>query len=219
MTERSIYQRLLAVQEAVDSIPKKGYNAFHKYHYATEADILSIKGVLNANGLIVLPTTEAEETGFREGGKCWAKVTMRFRVINAEKPEEVIESVFTGYAEDSNDKAIYKATTGANKYFYLKFFGVATDDDPENETAPAPKPQQRQGYGKKSAPAPAPDARTQALVYANKILALQKQHGLSNNEVLQVAGIESIRDLAEVGQVDALANAYHRLQDHMRQRA
>jgi hypothetical protein len=41
-----------------------------------------------------------------------------------------------GYAEDTGgDKAIYKAMTGATKYFYMKVFGVATGDDPENEKA------------------------------------------------------------------------------------
>ena len=146
---------------------------------------------------------------------------------------EEIESRFTGYAEDNNDKAIYKATTGANKYFYLKFFGIATEDDPEREDAmPAAKGGYARGGARPGAPAtprmsgpaarseeekPAPDTRkTQALINANKILSLQKQYGLSNEDVLSVGEIESIKGLAESGSVEKLADAYNKLSDFVR---
>lgn len=217
-TGGGIFRKLLEVQKKVDAVPKKGYNAFHKYHYATEADILTVKQTLNDHGLVVLPTTLEEETGFRDGGRSWARVTLLFKVIDVDSGEE-IESRFTGYAEDNNDKAIYKATTGANKYFYLKFFGIATEDDPEREEAPHGKPNliggkaPARGTGKAAAPAGA--QRNQALINANKILSLQKQYGLSNEDVLEIGGIESIRDLAEAGDSDALAQAYNRLSKHV----
>lgn len=129
----SIYLKLLAVQKAVDTIPKRGYNDYHKYHYATEADILGVKNIMNQQGVVVLSNMIHQETGFKPDGKSgWAKVTLSFRLVDAETGE-CVETQFTGYAEDKADKAIYKATTGANKYFYLKYFGVATGDDPEQE--------------------------------------------------------------------------------------
>jgi len=227
-----IYKKILEVQKKIDAVPKRGFNAFHKYHYATEADILTVKETLNANGLIVLPTTLKEDTGFKPDGKSWAAVTLLFRIVDVDSGE-MLESQFTGYAEDSFDKAIYKATTGANKYFYLKFFGIATEDDPEREDATPPG---RSGYGNGSAPplktftanrarptmakSPEPTAepalKNKALVQANKILALQKQYGLSNEEVLLHGEIESIKTLAEEGKVDLLAKAYEKLADHVR---
>ncbi len=212
-TSGGIFRKLLAVQKTVDAIPKKGYNAFHKYHYATEADILTVKQTLNEHGLIVLPTTLEEETGFRDAGRSWARVTLLFRVFDVDSGEE-IDARFTGYAEDSNDKAIYKATTGANKYFYLKFFGIATEDDPERDETPATKPSLAARSQAKS-PSGSGLQRNQALINANKILSLQKQAGLSNEEVLEIAGIESIRDLAEAGDSEALALAYNRLNKHV----
>lgn len=230
-----IYKKILEVQKHIDAVPKRGFNAFHKYHYATEADILTVKETLNANGLVVLPTTLKQETGFKPDGKSWASVTLLFRVIDTDNGES-IESQFTGYAEDNFDKAIYKATTGANKYFYLKFFGIATEDDPEREdTAPVGRGQYGgnanaavKSFGNPAArQAPPPEKRSaeatsdleqrnQALVNANKILALQKQYGLSNDEVLLYGEIDSIKTLAEEGNADVLANAYTKLANHVR---
>jgi hypothetical protein len=228
-----LYKKILEVQKHIDAVPKRGFNAFHKYHYATEADILTVKETLNANGLVVLPTTLKQETGFKPDGKSWASVTLLFRVIDTDNGE-AIESQFTGYAEDNFDKAIYKATTGANKYFYLKFFGIATEDDPEREdTAPVgrgqygnvgvkpfgaqPARQAAQPPATRSAEATSDLAqRNQALVNANKILALQKQYGLSNDEVLLYGEIDSIKTLAEEGNADVLADAYTKLANHVR---
>ncbi len=222
---QGLYGKILATQQAIDSVPKRGFNAYHKYHYATEADILTVKETLNRYGLIVLPTTAKQETGFKPDGKSWALVTLLFKVVDTDTGDSV-ESQFTGYAEDNFDKAIYKATTGANKYFYLKFFGIATEDDPEREDAPpvtrAPEVAfknsgTRGGMNGKAASSPAvdPERRTQALNQANKILALQKQHGLSNEDVLRFGEITSIKDLAEEGQSDQLASAFQKLSRHV----
>jgi hypothetical protein len=218
----SIYQKILAVQKLADSVPKRGYNNFHKYHYATEADILEIKKLLNEQGLIVVPSTESQETGFKPDGKSWARVSLRFRVINTEQPDEQVDALFSGYAEDSFDKAIYKATTGAHKYFYLKFFGVATEDDPEREEAQQQQSQQKQqkgGYQNPQKKRQQGQQKNMALVHANKILSLQKQYQLSNEDVLFYGEIDSIKDLANQGQAEVLAQAYLKLQNHVRVKA
>lgn len=236
--QSDIYRKILAVQQAIDSVPKRGFNAFHKYSYATEADILTVKETLNNHGLVVLPTTLREETGFKPDGKSWAAVTLLFRLVDVESGDSV-ESQFSGYAEDAVDKAIYKATTGANKYFYLKFFGIATEDDPEREDhvpssggrGAVPKanpavsaPALSRGSSGVKTDANKPERRTdvvdpgkrnQALTTANKILALQKQHALSNEAVLRFGEIPSIRELAEDGQTEQLAAAYQKLSRHV----
>lgn len=226
----NLYKKILAVQQKIDAVPKRGFNSFHKYHYATEADILTIKETLNAQGLIVLPTTAHQETGFKPDGKSWASVTLNFQVVDVESGES-LQSQFIGYAEDNFDKAIYKATTGANKYFYLKFFGIATEDDPEREDVAYPKAatslprteSRKEGgeingsYRKPvSATTPTSDQKNKALVTANKILGLQKQAGLSNKDVLRIAEIDSIKNLAEAGNAKILENAYFKLEQHVR---
>lgn len=235
--KQGIYGKILAVQKAIDSVPKRGFNAFHKYSYATEADILTVKEILNAHGLIILPTTLKKETGFKPDGKSWASVTLLFRVVDSDSGE-MVESQFSGYAEDNFDKAIYKATTGANKYFYLKFFGIATEDDPEREEPPqgrqsvkspsssqaaASLAQRPAAHGRDEIPAERkpetvevdPGKRSLALIHANKILTLQKQYTLSNEEVLRFGEIPSVKDLAEEGQAELLAAAYQKLSRHV----
>lgn len=232
-----LYAKILTVQKAIESIPKRGFNAFHKYHYATEADILTVKQTLNAHGLMVLPTTLEQATGTKADGKNWASVTLLFRVVDAETGE-AIDSQFTGYAEDAFDKAIYKATTGANKYFYLKFFGIATEDDPEREDAPlgestpnksvptyskvnsstkASSTQRGRPAGERSTTEPSTASGSRALSIANQILALQREHSLSNQEVLQWAEIPSVKVLAEEDRVAELGVAYQKLKAHLSQ--
>lgn len=219
-TNKNLYQKILAVQKEVDTVPKRGFNSFQKYHYATEADILTIKENLNKHGLVVLPTTESQETGFTPSGRSWARVTLLFRVVDVETGDS-IESQFIGYSEDINDKAIYKATTGANKYFYLKFFGLATEDDPEREDIPNTRPQNRiqvkpfAGTPEKKSPASDENNRTQALAQANKILALQKAHNLTIQEIQLYGGIDSIKELAEEGNAKKLSEAYTSLLQHV----
>ena len=40
---------------------------------------------------------------------------------------------FRGVGEDAGDKAIYKALTGALKYFYIQLLSLPTGDDPEDD--------------------------------------------------------------------------------------
>lgn len=220
-TQPSIYKKLLAAHQAVTIIPKRGRNDYHKYNYATEADILTIKETLNEHGLIVLPTMQAQETGFKPDGKSWAKVTLVFRVVDTETGE-CVESQFTGYAEDTFDKAIYKATTGANKYFYLKYFGAATGDDPEMENqVPVKNSGQNNWSPKKAAPAPKAQepatlpevAKNKALQAASRILEIKERYNLTQDDVLSIGRIDSIRELAEVGDYTRLEQALKYLQN------
>jgi hypothetical protein len=232
-----LYGKILAVQKTVDAVPKRGFNAFHKYHYATEADILTVKEAINNNNLVVLPTVLEQQTGFKPDGKSWASVTILFRVVDVDS-QETIDAQFTGYAEDNFDKAIYKAMTGANKYFYLKFFGIATEDDPEREDLPTPGANTNRGQPPaRSVSMPARsgavtrdleasnvrdtkeatdssvdiDRRNEALIHANQILALQKQYGLTSDVVLRIGEIVSIKELVEAGKSNELAAAYKKL--------
>src|SRR5882762_4650265 len=138
----SLYGKILEIQKKIQPVYKDGNNTFHKYRYVTEAALLEqVKPLLGEYGVIIVPTIATEESGFtppNKDGVCktWAKVIMSFRIIDADPEptkENEIEATFVGYAEDTGDKAIYKAITGATKYFYMKFFCVATSDDPENE--------------------------------------------------------------------------------------
>lgn len=144
----NVYEKILAVQSAIKPVAKNGTLEIagkKQYDFVKDADVLkAVKELANENGLVITASQESSETGFFEITKYnftnqrdesmtrrWAKVRMLFCVVNADKPDEKVESYFDGYAEDTGDKAVPKAITSAGKYFHLKFFGVPTGDDLE----------------------------------------------------------------------------------------
>jgi hypothetical protein len=58
---------------------------------------------------------------------------MKTAFINADCPEEKIESFYYGYGIDTQDKGIGKAISYAVKYALLKQFCLETGDDPERD--------------------------------------------------------------------------------------
>ena len=147
---KEITAALLAVSRSTGYVQKDGYNGFGKYKYATEAAICAqTRGALAEAGLQIVPEIEALETGSRENKQGapiqWAKIRMLYHVCHAESGRSA-SFAWAGYAEDSGDKAEWKAITGAKKYFLANLFLLVTGDDPESEP-PAPRDERRNGNG------------------------------------------------------------------------
>ena len=125
-------------------LPKDKENAFDRYKYFSEAGYKKLfTELFSDNGLELTPTTKNVDTYTVEGKQPNGRlVRMSFRLSDIETGfYEEIEIVGEGI--DKGDKAIYKAYTGALKYFLADTFMVATGDDPEEESpegkAQAPK--------------------------------------------------------------------------------
>jgi len=149
----NLWQKRARIIDEIGNVPKRGYNAFHKYHYALEADVTAYLGPLlakymividvgvsrseervTADGVIVTVRPGIERVTMGEEGKSKMSLTrlpLNITVINADKPEEKVEVLWYGEGADTGDKGIYKAYTGALKFFYMKWFLIATGDDPE----------------------------------------------------------------------------------------
>lgn len=129
----SLSQKLLKVVEQVERVPKSGYNAFNKYNYVQEADLLDyIRPLMVQNHIIF--GFNVEEIKTEESGKgIMAYAKCRFSLIDADNPEDRIESTVWGSGYDTQDKGLYKAYTGATKYFLMKSNLVSTGDDPERD--------------------------------------------------------------------------------------
>lgn len=141
-----LVKKLTKVLGAVQEIPKSGYNSHFRYHYATESDITDeLRSKLAAEGVFIL--THQLEASTREVSRApkdatvgsptakvvtITKVKLEHRITDG-NAELVIHSF--GEAEDGSDKGIYKAVTGAMKYFLLKNFLISTGDDPEADGA------------------------------------------------------------------------------------
>lgn len=123
---KSIYSKVGKVMSQVSRVPKNGYNSFHKYNYATESDLTeSIRPILLEAGLAFFSNVLEQD---REGE--FTKVKMEFTLADIETGE-VLTSIYWGEGQDKGDKGLYKAYTGATKYFLMKTFLIPTGDDPE----------------------------------------------------------------------------------------
>lgn len=133
---KSLYIKLSAIRDSMERIPKNGYNDFHKYKYATEDDVTThLRKQLKEVKLGLTVRASGENTVQSMGGKCDANlttVTVIFRIVDLDTG--FYEDLpFYGKGEDKGDKGIYKAYTGAVKYFLMKNFLMSTGDDPEND--------------------------------------------------------------------------------------
>lgn len=134
-----------------DGVPKTGRNNHGGYNYASEDDVLNtIRPAMGKAGLILIPSTSGPariEHGQTQKGSSnvTAYVTMEYtlaHVSGAVWPEKLHSE---GMATDTQDKAVAQAITSAHKYFMLKFFMLATDQDPDRD-------KQDQGAGSSTSP-------------------------------------------------------------------
>jgi hypothetical protein len=135
---RGLVRKLAEVMAAVERVPKRGRNEFHRYDYATEADIVTVvRQELASRQVMLIPEVVAHErqditTKKNERGDPLSILTMRFTFIDGETGE-MDSRMWLGVGQDGGDKGIYKAMTGAAKYFLMKTFLMPTGDDPEND--------------------------------------------------------------------------------------
>lgn len=135
MTERQLVKKLSEVMKEVKYIQKKGFNAFHKYKYATESDVAEkIREVLAERNVMMIPNMTAhtvrEHINAKGKTEYIVTVDMEFKFYDGDTGEEITFNM-AGEGQDAGDKAIYKAITGAQKYALMKVFMIPTGDDPE----------------------------------------------------------------------------------------
>ena len=143
-----LYQKISKVYGAVTYIQKDKRNAFHGYAYASEAAIKDrLHEAFREAGLIFLPPVIEEvkdEVREEKDKKPTVATTIRVKFAIADiDTGEQIEGVLYGRGVDPLDKGIYKALTGALKYYLTTTFLIPTGDDPEAEDSDAPPPKGR----------------------------------------------------------------------------
>jgi ribosomal protein L37AE/L43A len=84
---------------------------------------------------------EREKVG--DKGQVLTTLTMTFTFLDGDSGQELTRP-WAGAGTDKEDKGLYKAMTGGEKYFLLKTFLMPTGDDPEKDDDKAPRGRQRQ---------------------------------------------------------------------------
>ena len=116
-------------------LKREGNNTFDRYKYFSEAQYKALFTDLLASHNLELRSTASgystiEGTEKQANGRI---VEMQFELIDTETGFSEV-STFYGEGFDKGDKAMYKAYTGALKYYLANTFLVATGDDPEKES-------------------------------------------------------------------------------------
>lgn len=145
--EMNIYQKIHAVSSEigmiqmtlnVDTGKGKTYKA------------ISINDVVDAliplmgkYRLVVLPGEKellAEEqikttTNYGERTQFFVRMRAQFKIVNIDKPEEMVIAEGYGDGLDSGDKSLGKANTYARKYALIDAFNLSKGDDPDREAS------------------------------------------------------------------------------------
>ena len=135
----NIYQKLVVIQKQVEKFVQdsKGYN----YKYTSGTLLLSkIKPLMNELGLLLkqeVLSIENERMDYttKQGGKTevLTKAMMRFTWVDSETGETDV-NLFGANGMNEFDKGFGSSLTYAERYFLLKYFHIATDeDDPDTK--------------------------------------------------------------------------------------
>ncbi|MBW3671482.1 MAG: ERF family protein [Acidobacteria bacterium] len=142
MAGSGLVAKLAEILGEIHRIEKGGFNDYHKYHYLEEEAILDeLRPRLSARGIFiftsidevtntVLDTYDKDGNGTVTGQKLITSVRTKHTFADAQTGER-ISVMFAGSGEDAGDKGVYKAATGAMKYFLTKNFLMSAGDPDE----------------------------------------------------------------------------------------
>jgi len=160
--KKNIYQKLLAIQKQVKGLSKDKQS--HNYGYVTGNKLLSfIKPLMDENGLLLKQEVLSIDndrmdykTKYGEKSEILSKVMMRFTWVDCETGETDV-NLFGANGQNDWEKGLGSALTYSERYFLLKYFHIATDeDDIDNPTRKPeekePKPQRTPQPNVKTAP-------------------------------------------------------------------
>lgn len=143
----SIYKKLLIIQQKINGLGKDKTGPMGYYKYVTGDKLLGeIKPIMNELGIILKQEVLSIENtrqdySIKSGNKSEinSKVMMRFTWVDCETGEKD-ENLFGANGQNDWDKGVGSALTYGERYFLLKFFHIATDEDdidnPDREKSP-----------------------------------------------------------------------------------
>ncbi len=129
-----IYEKLLTIQKRINGLGKD--KATYNYKYVTGDKLLGeIKPMMNDLGLLLKQevlsienTRQDYSTAKGNKSEILSKVMMKFTWIDTETGEKD-ENLFGANGQNDWEKGLGSALTYAERYFLLKYFHIATDED------------------------------------------------------------------------------------------
>ncbi len=134
MENLNLYQKLLHIQTKINGLGKD--KTTYQYKYVTGDKVLGeIKPLMNQLGLILKQEVISIEntrqdylTAKGSKSEILSKVMMQFTWIDCATGEKDVNS-FGANGQNDWEKGLGSALTYAERYFLLKYFHIATDED------------------------------------------------------------------------------------------
>lgn len=162
----NLYQKLVEIQKSVRSLAKD--KAANSYQYVSGSKVLdAVRERMDSLGVLLVQQVDSIENTridylVKNGSKSelLSKVMMTFTWIDAESGEKLAVP-FGANGMNNWDKGLGSALTYAERYFLLKFFHIATDEDDVDALPPrgnedALPPRGKSANVQQTNPAPAP---------------------------------------------------------------
>ena len=174
--------KLAKVLGEIHTIPKEGFNAHFNYHYVREDTLTEvIRPLLAKWGVaLVFGAVKVEDLASEDDRGTWTRVWCQFTLTDCDGHKMSVLCPGEGTDAKHPDKALYKAMTGATKYFLYKTFLVSTGDDPERDDELPPKNGRKKQTAKKQTAKqntetpPLQDANTPDMMTSDQLDALNK---------------------------------------------
>jgi hypothetical protein len=209
--EAGLFRKIAEVMGEVGYVEKRGRNTFHNYDYVTEADLVdAVRGKLAERKVALIPSVESiAERTYQAKGKesVVTTVTVAFTFLDGETGA-TFKASWSGQGDDTADKGLYKAYTGALKYFLMKTFLVPTGDDPESDSKTDERAADRtisdaSSFRPRPVAAPQPQDKSDPLgndeMFAVEMAGYMRQLGLNEpqpfREFMASQGVELPSDL------------------------
>ena len=135
---QKLAKKFVEVMRECAYVAKNGSNDFHRYKYATSADVIGkVNAAFTKHGIasVVSPSLLGvqEVTTAKGNTERLATVEVSVMLIDSESGESFsIKGLGSG--QDAGDKSVAKAQTMALKYCYMASLAIATGDDPEADS-------------------------------------------------------------------------------------
>lgn len=142
-----IYSKLAGVRSEIDGMSKEWENEQQWYSYFSDDQISrTFRWLFNLYKIDFLYSSKI--TGCREISptRSWTKqfitdVLIEYKFVDIEDGS-MVEWTACWSWNDTGDKWVYKAITGAVKYIFMKTFQISTGDDPEKDIVKDRKPKE-----------------------------------------------------------------------------
>lgn len=183
---KSLASKLAEINAGLHSIQKKGRNEYHRYDYFTEGQLMAeLRLPLAERQVVIIPSVEQISaplavTNQKGNTEQLVTVTTTYLIVDGETGER-FEVRGAGMGLDAGDKGVYKAITGAMKYFLMKLFFVSDEADPEKEEQ---KPE-RHSPSREEKPSKTPPAS--AVADLAQLRAWMEEHQIPEGYVMKKA--------------------------------